>query len=105
MTKLTVIYARVKDPRGRPGASGEPTGPPKHLTSDPVHGPLLGLDQVVLDPHLVEVSSPPPRAGEVAVRRRRLAPADPLLQRRERRVQPRYGDCRARYRLRNQPQV
>jgi hypothetical protein len=84
---------------------GEPTSQPKHVTSDLAHRPVLRLDQVILDPRLVEALCPPVRAGEVVVRRSRLTQADPLLQRRQRGMQPHDGDCRTRYRLRDQLQL
>jgi len=85
--------------------SGEPIGQSKHLASDLAYRPVLGLYHVILHAHLIEVLRPPPRSDEFALRTKGLALADPLLQHRQRRMEPNDGDRRTRYRLRDEAQV
>src|SRR4029453_9391707 len=79
--------------------SGEPIGQSKHLASDLAYWPVLGLYRVILHAYLIEVLCPPPRPDEFALWSSGLALADPLLQRRQRRMEPNDGDRRTRYRL------
>jgi hypothetical protein len=85
--------------------SGEPIAQSKHLASDLPYWPVLGLYHVILHADLIEVLRPPPRPYEVALWSSGLALADPLLQRRQRRMEPNDGDRRTRYRLRDEAQV
>jgi hypothetical protein len=98
--------ARRKNATGLPSCkSGEPIGQSKHLASDLAYWLVLGLYHVILHAHLIEVLRPPPRPDEFALWSSGLAQSDPVLQRRQRRMEPNDGDRRTRYRLRDETQV
>ena len=64
----------------RLGASRQPTSEPKHVPGHLAYRPAIRLDQVIFEPHLIQVPRPPARPVELAFGRRRLAQLDALLQ-------------------------
>jgi hypothetical protein len=86
-------------------ASGRPAGKAKHVSRYLSWRALIALHQVVLGVFAFEVPRPPAGAVQLAVRRGRLAPTNPLLQHGERSVQAHDGDDRAGYCLRDPLQL